>query len=142
MRRPASVIGRFWPRWYRHYLKDARKGRQDVVTFLDAAAELVRHLSTARTRTLRQTSDEIVRLLHLQDMQELLSLGRQRSTRSLLAFDQLARGTATTPLQELLERAGTVEAMWSMAVATVEHGWSYPTLGRRLAVCGLPVSAS
>jgi DNA mismatch repair ATPase MutS len=40
-------------------------------------------------------------------------------------------------LQELLERAGTVEAMWSMAVATVEHGWSYPTPGRRLAVCGL-----
>jgi len=137
MRRPASVIGRLWPRWYRHYLKDARKGRQDVVAFLDAAEELVRHLSTARTRTLRQIGDEIVRLLHLQDMQELLSLGRQRSTRSLLAFDQLARGTAKTPLQELLERAGTVEAMWSMAVATVEHGWSYPTPGRRLAVCGL-----
>jgi len=137
MRRPASVVGRFWPRWYRHYLKDARNGRRDVVAFLDAAAELGRHLSSTGTRTLREIGDEILRLFELQETQELLSLGRQPSTRSLLAFDQLARGTANTLLKGILERVGTVEAMWSMAAATVEHGWSYPTPGRKLAVCGL-----
>jgi DNA mismatch repair ATPase MutS len=137
MQRPGPVIGRFWPRWYRHYLEDARNGRHDVVAFLGAAADLGRQLSSSRTRTLRQTGDEIVRRFDLRETQELLSLGRQRSTRSLLVFDQLARGTANMLLQELLERVGTVEAMWSMALATVEHGWSYPTPGPRLAVCGL-----
>jgi DNA mismatch repair ATPase MutS len=137
MRRPARVIGDFWPRWYRHYLKDARDGRRDVVAFLDAVADLGRHLSLARTRTLRHTGEAIIRRFDLRETQELLSLGRKRSTRSLLVFDQIARGPANTVLKELLEHVGTVEAMWSVAAATVEHGWSYPTPGPRLAVCEL-----
>jgi DNA mismatch repair protein MutS len=137
MRRPARVIGHLWPRWYVHYLKDARNGRQDVMAFLDSAAELGRHLSSTRARTLQLTGEKIARLVDLRETQELLSLGRKPSTRSLLAFDQLARGHASAGLKALLEHVGTVEAMWSMAESTVEHGWSYPTPGRRLAACGL-----
>jgi DNA mismatch repair protein MutS len=137
MRRPPRVIGHVWPPWYRHYLKDARRGREDVVALLDAAAELGRHLSSAGVRTLRQIGETIARLFDLRETQELLSLGRKLSTRSLLAFDQLARGPANAGLKELLEQLGAVEAMWSLAAATLEHGWSYPNPGRRLAVCGL-----
>jgi DNA mismatch repair protein MutS len=32
---------------------------------------------------------------------------------------------------------GTIEAMWSLAVSTVEHGWRYPKPGARLSVTGL-----
>jgi DNA mismatch repair protein MutS len=137
MRGPGRLIGSVWPSWYRHYLKDARRGRHDVVVFLGAAADLGRHLSSARTRTLQQAGEDMISLSDRPEAQELVRLGRMRSTGSLVSFDQLARGTAKALLLDLLERLGTIEAMWSLASATVEHGWSYPKPDCRLSVDGL-----
>jgi DNA mismatch repair protein MutS len=137
MRGPTRVIGRLWPGWYRHYLKEVRRGRIDVVELLAAAAELRQCLLSSKARTLRTAAEEISGLVDLPETQELLGLGRQRSTRSLIAFDQLARGRAKTVLADLLDRIGGVEAMWSMGAATVEHGWSYPAPDSQLSVQGL-----
>jgi len=134
MRGPGPLIGRVWPKWYRDYLQDARRGRQDVVSSLDAAAELSGRLSLARAETLRQAAKEIGELLARPDAQELLRLDRKRSMKSLVAFDQLARGRAKALLSDLVARVGTIEAIWSMAAATLEHGWSYPVPGCQLLV--------
>ena len=61
----------------------------------------------------------------------------RQSTSAQLAFDQLARGCAKPMLTAVLDCVGTVEAMWSLAVSTVDHGWSYPRPASRLSVAGL-----
>jgi DNA mismatch repair protein MutS len=137
MRGPSPLIGRVWPKWYRDYLKDARTGRQEVVGCLDTAAELGRRLSSAEAQALRETGREIEQLLARPDAQDLARLGRTRSTGSIVRFDQFARGRAKPVLLDLVSRVGAVDAMWSMAAATVEHGWSYPVPGRRFRVDGL-----
>jgi len=134
MRGPGPIIGRVWPKWYRDYLKDARRGRHVVVGCLDAAVELGRRLASAQARTLRQNGVEIEELLARPEVQELVDLGRKRSTGSIVSFDQIARGRAKALLLELVSNVGAIEAMWSMAAATAEHGWSYPQPGCRLRV--------
>jgi DNA mismatch repair protein MutS len=134
MRGPGPLIGRVWPKWYRDYLHDARRGRQDVLALLDAAAELGRRLSLAQAGTLRQAAEEIGELLARPDAQELLRLGRKRSIKSLVALDQLARGRAKALLSDLVACVATIEAIGSTAAATVEHGWSYPVPGCQLLV--------
>jgi hypothetical protein len=47
------------------------------------------------------------------------------------------RGDAKPRLRDLLDHLGTIEAMWSLAVASVEHQWSYPTPGSEFRVAGL-----
>jgi DNA mismatch repair protein MutS len=132
MHRPPRLIGHVWPRWYRHYLREARTGREDVIAFLGAADDLSRHLRSADAASLRQAGEDIARLLAVPDVQELLRLGRTRSPAGLVRFDQLARGRAKGLLADLLAGVAVIEAMWSLAAATAAHGWSYPMPGAQL----------
>jgi DNA mismatch repair ATPase MutS len=77
-------------------------------------------------------------LLAAPEARTLLTLCAQRSRASLTAFDQFARGAAARALLiELVEAIGEVDAMWSLAAATAEHGWSYPVPGSRFRIDGL-----
>jgi DNA mismatch repair ATPase MutS len=55
----------------------------------------------------------------------------------MLDVDQLARGAAKSSLVRLLQCAGRVEALWSIGVATTEHGWTYPRPASQLRAAGL-----
>jgi DNA mismatch repair protein MutS len=131
------VEGLWRPAWYRRYLGDVGKGQVRVVTLLRAATELRQQLSIADAAVLQDIGAVIASQLDSLDAQELLRLGTRQSTAARLAFDYLARGRAKPLLTAVLDCVGTVEAMWSLAVATVEHGWSYPRPASRFSVIGL-----
>jgi DNA mismatch repair ATPase MutS len=67
----------------------------------------------------------------------LLRLSSKESSRDRRAFDQLARDRGKAVISGFIECLGKVESLWSVAAATLEHGWSYPCPARRLAVRGL-----
>jgi DNA mismatch repair protein MutS len=54
-----------------------------------------------------------------------------------MAFDGVARDTGRPVLTAILDAIGVVDAMWSLAAATAERGWTYPRPSSRLAVEGL-----
>jgi DNA mismatch repair ATPase MutS len=56
---------------------------------------------------------------------------------SILRFDQLAREDTRSGLTRLLQCVGRLEAVWSLGVATAEHGWTYPRPSSRLHAVGL-----
>lgn len=66
-----------------------------------------------------------------------MRIGAGRSGGSRLAFDQQARGRAKERLLVLADCLGQFESLWSIAAATIEHGWTYPTVGDRLRIKGL-----
>jgi DNA mismatch repair protein MutS len=68
---------------------------------------------------------------------ELRSLVSQRTSASTFRFDQLARERAKPGLTQLLQCVGRLEALWSVGVATSEHGWTYPRPSSRLRAVGL-----
>jgi DNA mismatch repair ATPase MutS len=69
------------------------------------------------------------------DTQELWRLSSSRMP--LFDFDQQAREPARPNLTRIVECFGQVEALWSVGVATAEHGWTYPRLSERIRVTGL-----
>jgi DNA mismatch repair protein MutS len=131
------VLGVWRPAWYRQYLWEIGNGQARVVALLRAATDLRQHLSVAAATVLQDIGATIASHLDRPDAQELLRLGARQSTSAQLAFDQLARGCAKPMLTAVLDCVGTVEAMWSLAVSTVDHGWSYPRPASRLSVAGL-----
>src|SRR5262249_6414737 len=80
---------------------------------------------------------QISNLLDTSHARDLLRLSSKESSRDKRAFDQLARDRGKTVISGLVECLGKVESLWSVATATLEHGWSYPRPAARLAVRGL-----
>lgn len=67
----------------------------------------------------------------------LRQLAVAETSASILDFDQLARDAAKSSLVRLLQCAGKVEALWSVGLATTEHGWTYPRPSSQLQAVGL-----
>jgi DNA mismatch repair ATPase MutS len=135
---PADM-GRFvWRRrWHRDYLRDVALGQLRVRGLLTAAVELEQVLSATRSAVLETIGREISALLDTPHARDLSRLSSKESSRDRRAFDQLARDRGKPVISALVECLGKVEALWSIATATVEHGWSYPRPAARLAVRGL-----
>lgn len=125
------------PAWYRQYLREVGGGRARVLALLHAAAELATQLSAANTDALQETATSITSSLAAPAVQSLSRLGRRQSAAGLVAFDRLARGAGRPMLIALIDLVGTVEAMWSLAVVTVEHRRVYPQAGSRFRVRAL-----
>lgn len=123
--------------WYRHYLKDIDQGRTSVAGLLAAAGDLRGRLVVAETPVLRQVGERLTALLEAPSMREVASRVTRPSVAPLRAFDQVARGDARLILEDVVQCIATVEALWSMGRATIEHGWSYPQPSTRLRVIGL-----
>ena len=135
---PADM-GRFlWRRqWHRDYLRDVGLGQLRIRGLLIAAAQLQQFLTATDSSVLEAIGDQISALLDTSHARDLLRLSSKETSAARRAFDQLARGRARTVVSNLVECMGKVEALWSVASATVEHGWSYPRPASRLAVRGL-----
>jgi DNA mismatch repair ATPase MutS len=129
---------RLWrPAWYEQYLLDVREGRRVILALLASADELRGRFAATDSLILRRLAARIGSHLDTDDARQLLRLGAAESLRGLERFDQYARDTAKTLIPALIECLGAAEAMWSLAAATKEHGWSYPRPGSRLSVTGL-----
>jgi len=122
---------------YSAYLQDVAKGQPRVLALLRGASEIRRRMSAVRNPVLRALGDAISVQLDAPECEALLRFGERPSGGSRLAFDQHARGKAKERLFALADCLGQFEASWSIAAATVEHGWSYPTVGDRLRINGL-----
>jgi DNA mismatch repair ATPase MutS len=137
-RRLTRIVGRVWrPSWHREYLLDVRRGHGHVLSVLAGAQELCRRMFDRDGTVLEAINTRLQGLLDTPELRALLALGRSRVPASLEPFDQLARERARPLLSALIDEIGSVEAMWSLAVTTVEHGWRYPTPGSHLRVTGL-----
>jgi DNA mismatch repair ATPase MutS len=135
---PADM-GRFvWRRrWHRDYLRDVALGQLRIRGLLLAAAELQRLLTATDSAVLVALAGQISNLLDTSQARDLLRLSSKESSRDRRAFDQLARDRGKAVISGFIECLGKVESLWSVAAATLEHGWSYPCPARRLAVRGL-----
>jgi DNA mismatch repair protein MutS len=137
-RRLLRVVGRLLkPSWHREYLSDVRRGRTRILSVLAGAQELCRRMFDRDGSLLQTINIRLQALLDTAELQRLSALGTSRAPASLEAFDQLARERARPMVSELIDEIGRVEAMWSLAVATVQQGWRYPTPGSQLRVTGL-----
>jgi DNA mismatch repair ATPase MutS len=112
--------------WYPRYLQEVERGRALVSLLLDSAGDLYGRLSRTDAIVLRELGDEIGRLVGTAAVQTLRGALSRESLTSTLRFDQLARESAKPSLTKLLQCIGKLEALWSIGVATSEHGWIYP----------------
>jgi hypothetical protein len=131
------VEGLWRPRWFRDYLREIGNGQFRVVSLLRAAADLSSKLSATKAEILKESGAKLAALLSAREAQLLVGLGARESTSGQLTFDELARDAAKPLLLELIGHLGTLEAMWSLGVATAEHGWSYPRPAAQLRSVGL-----
>jgi DNA mismatch repair protein MutS len=123
--------------WYPRYLQEVERGRSLVGTLLDSAADLCGRLARTDAIVLRELGDEISGLLQTAAVRALRGPLSQDTSASVLRFDQLARESAKESLTRLLQCVGKLEALWSIGVATSEHGWTYPRPSSRLRASGL-----
>jgi DNA mismatch repair protein MutS len=124
-------------KWYQRYLKDVGKGQASVLALLDAAADLGGRFLAGHSAVLRDVGQRIEALLNTPNAERLRRFGGSHSRTAKLAFDQLARESAKGLLVDVIDCVGAVEAMWSLAAATSEHGWCYPQPSATLRAVGL-----
>jgi DNA mismatch repair protein MutS len=138
MPRITRLVGGLWRSgWFKRYLGDVANGQAHALAVFRGASDLSGRLSIAGSDVLKSMGATLAARLGEPAALELARLARRRSVAARLAFDQLAREGARPFLTSLLASLGSVEAMWSLGVATIEHGWSYPRPGSRLQVEGL-----
>jgi DNA mismatch repair ATPase MutS len=122
---------------YREFFRTIEDGQIRVAGLLDSAATLGQRLDRSNEVVLRAIGAEIQSQVELAGKTRLLDLSGRRSMAASLAFDQLARGSGAACLRALIVLLGQLEAMASLAAATVEHGWTYPRVGSQLIARGL-----
>jgi DNA mismatch repair protein MutS len=133
-----SAMLRIWPSaWYREYLREVARGQTRIVVFFDGVRALSQELLITESSALRRIGGRITDHLCSAHAQELTRLATVHSTSARLAFDELARSRGKKVVEELLDCVGTLEAWWSLAVATLDHGWCYPCPSRQFSVRGL-----
>jgi hypothetical protein len=124
-------------KWYPQYLKEVDSGRRLVVSLLESSADVRARLAQTNAAMLQELSIEIGWMTETDAARELRHLGSQRTSASIVRFDQLARESAKSVLTRLLQCIGRLEALWSVGVATSEHGWAYPRPSSQLRAIGL-----
>jgi DNA mismatch repair ATPase MutS len=125
------------PRWFRDYLAQVEDGQARVSRLLRAADALARRLRPAAPPPLRTAGDTLAALLATPELEAIRASVDRTTTAARLAFDQRARGDGRATLTDLLACLGSIEAMWSLGVATAQHGWVWPTPGAALSITAL-----
>ena len=124
-------------KWYRQYLQDVERGQTFVKSLLESAADLRERLVEADVAILRSSATRSARWSTRAVTQELR--GRCVATGARVHFP--LRSTCPcerqVSLTSLLQCVGRLEALWSVGVATSEHGWTYPRPSSRLRADGL-----
>jgi DNA mismatch repair protein MutS len=124
-------------KWYGQYLQAVERGHTVVASLLDSAADLCGRLVQTDAAILQELGNEIDAVMNAAATQEVRGVLSSRTSAALLRFDQLARERAKSNLTRLLQCVGRLEALWSVGVATSEHGWAYPQPSSRLRIVGL-----
>jgi DNA mismatch repair protein MutS len=124
-------------KWYGQYLQAVERGHTVVTSLLDSAADLRGRLAQTDAAILQELGNEIGTLMDAAATQEVRGVLSQRTSAAIFRFDQLARESAKSNLTRLLQCVGRLEALWSVGVATSEHGWTYPRPSSRLRAVGL-----
>jgi DNA mismatch repair protein MutS len=130
-------VGLWRPAWFKEYLRAIDEGRARVLAALTAATTMRDRLAATDAELLQGVADTLTAALASPQVSELRVLANRRSASALMAFDGVARDTGRPMLAATLEAIGVVDAMWSLAAATAERGWTYPRPSTRLAVEGL-----
>jgi DNA mismatch repair ATPase MutS len=123
--------------WYHEYVRDVERGQVVVASLFDALDELRQRLSGTDTTILNEIGHAMADGLAAGPIQALRGALGARTPAGLTHFDALARGPAKTELERLLMSVGCLEALWSIGVATSEHGWTYPRPSTRMRLDGL-----
>lgn len=124
-------------KWYRQYVQDVARGRTFVASLLQSAPGLSGKLTHSDAPILREIGGEIADVMQDANVQELRRLARLQNFAASHHFDQLARETVKKSITRLLHFIGELEALWSVATATSENGWTYPRPSSQLRVTGL-----
>jgi DNA mismatch repair protein MutS len=124
-------------KWYGQYRQAVERGHTVVTSLLDSAADLRERLAQSDAAILQELGNEIGALIDAAATQEIRRVLSQRTSAAIFSFDQLAREGAKSNLTGLLQCVGRLEALWSVGVATSEHGWTYPRPSSRLRAVGL-----
>jgi hypothetical protein len=124
-------------KWHRQYLEEVERGHAVMTTRFDSAADLRGRLAQTDASILQELGNEVGVLMDAADTQGVSRLVSQRTSSAILRFDQLARENGKSTLARLLQCIGKLEALWSVGVATSEHGWTYPRPSSRLRAVGL-----
>ena len=121
------MAGRAWqPSWYREYVAFADKGRVHVAALLTAVHELRTRAAASSSALLREIGEALARIDDAEEIRRLRELADRSSIGARERFDELARDFAKETLLEAIDLVGVIESWWSLAVATLEHGWVYP----------------
>lgn len=124
-------------KWYPQYIQDVERGRPLIASLLRSAAALSDDLERTDALILRDIGAAISDLMDDAALQELRRLAPLRGSAPRLQFDQLARGTVKARITRLLQCVGDLDALWSVAKATCDHGWTYPRPGSKVRITGL-----
>jgi DNA mismatch repair protein MutS len=130
-------LGLWRPDWFKDYLRAVEDGKTRALTALAAAASLAQRLGGTGAASLQQIGETLTTALASPDIAALRAQAHRRGAAGNMAFDAVARDTAKQALVAILDAVGEIDAMWSLAAATAERGWTYPRPGSRLAVEGL-----
>jgi DNA mismatch repair ATPase MutS len=130
-------LGVWRPAWFKEYKRAIDGGRTRVVAGLATATALRERLAASEAPLLRDVGNRLASALASPHVGALQGQAARRGTAGLLAFDGVARDTGKPTLLAILDAIGEVDAMWSLAAATHERGWTYPQPSTRLVVTGL-----
>ena len=122
---------------YTAYWRELEGAHARVAALLGAAMDLERRLSGMKSDRLRRHGEALKVLLESPTATDLLRHSTRRAGPARVAFDSIARGEAQATISAIINEIGSIEAAWSIAAATVEHGWAYPRPSGRLRVVGL-----
>ncbi len=132
-----ATLGLWRPAWFAEYLRAVDDGRGRVVQALEGAAALRERLDRSDAPLVQAVAGRLATALAAPQAAQIRALARRRSVHGRLAFDSAARDTGKPILAALVDALGEVDALWSLAASTAEHGWTYPQPSTRLAVTGL-----
>jgi DNA mismatch repair protein MutS len=130
-------VGLLRPAWFKEYLRAVDDGRERILDALRAAAMLRERLAATGATPLIGIAETLGVALASPEVGRLRALAHGGRVSTRMAFDGVARDTGRPVLAAILDAIGAVDAMWSLAAATTQHGWTYPRPSARLVVEGL-----
>jgi DNA mismatch repair protein MutS len=127
-----SKLGVWIERWtlrlkYPDALRDVRRGVETLERLLQDASRVAEVVGES-PRILSGLVHETAEILDADEMRQLARLTRARSLPDVLQADRLARGQLRDAIRRLVAIMAELDALQSLAAATVQNGWTFPEL--------------
>ncbi len=112
---------------YQDAIRDIRQGVQTIERLLRAAGRIGAVVGSDST-VLSRLSAEVDGILATDALRELARLARRHRLGAVLQADRLARGPARDAIKRIVAIVAELDALQSLATATVELDWCFPEL--------------